>query len=119
MKSTLTALGIALLLVAAVTAPVHGQPDIQQTTSIKHVLTPALRDLDLPRVAPTGFNVEIPIRVVPGGTVVDTGVVFPGTQRELTGVPAPGTLANFPGLSDEDNAAVVGGRIVPPDTDGK
>ncbi len=32
--------------------------------------------------------------------------------------PAPAPIANFEGLSDDDNAATIGGRIVPPDTEG-
>ncbi|HEV8630205.1 MAG TPA: hypothetical protein VGV61_07795 [Thermoanaerobaculia bacterium] len=41
-------------------------------------------------------------------------------QAQLPGAQAatPLPLRNFEGLSDDDNAAVVGGRIVPPDTNG-
>jgi hypothetical protein len=38
---------------------------------------------------------------------------LPGAQA-----PTPQPLRNFEGLSDDDNAAVIGGRVVPPDTEG-
>jgi hypothetical protein len=41
-----------------------------------------------------------------------TAARLPGTLA----TPAP--LINFEGLSDDDNAAVIGGRVVPPDTEG-
>ncbi len=117
MKTRRFTLGLALLLAVAVAAPTLAQ-DVVRMDPVRPVLVPPLRDMDFAPVAPTGFNVEIPIRVVPGGSEIDNGIVFPGTQRELTGVNSPAPLVNFMGQSDDDNAATVGTRIVPPDTDG-
>ena len=122
MNSRIIALSSALLLLAAVAAPVIAQPDIEYSTAIAHALTPPLRDIVIPPAAPTGFNVEIPIRLVPGRVVDDRDVTPPNLQLEEFPVAGasltPPPILNFQGQSDDENASTVGGRIVPPDTDG-
>ena len=134
MKQEKIVLGAAVLLVALVAPPVMGQSeiirespppprsDVEYSTAVGHALTPPLRDLDPAPVAPTGFNVEIPIRIVPGGSVVDTGVIPPNLQTMEFPVPGaaptPAPTLNVLGQTDDENASTVGTRIVPPDTVG-
>jgi hypothetical protein len=119
MRSRFITLGLAAVLVSALAAPAFGQADrIVRLEPVASAYLPSLRDVQVEPAATTGFNVEVPIRIAPGGGRQDTGVVFPDIQDELTGVGAPTPLANFEGLSDDDNAATIGGRVVPPDTDG-
>ena len=90
------------------------------SAAVRHDTSPPLRDA-APKPVKPGNDREVPIRVPsrlagkpkPGLVRED-----PLRQREPgNGPPAPTSLI-FEGQSDDDNAAVVGFRVVPPDTNG-
>ncbi len=88
-----------------------------------HDVSQPLRDVNLPAQFPRGFHVEVPLHVPPaqGRANVSHG---PDTARQTDATPIPGAastlqpLVNIAGMSDADNSAVIGGRVVPPDTEG-
>ncbi len=66
----------------------------------------------------TGVQRQIPNKGVPRkGDGLTRSASDPVVQRQF-GLSQPEPLIQFEGLSDDDNAAVVGFRIVPPDTEG-
>ncbi len=87
-------------------------------------VSPPLRDVLAPAAPATGFSVEVnPLRAPSLPPRPDVrGKPDPGRQlaaQPFAGAaPTPAPLLSFPGLSDDDNAAVIGIRIVPPDTEG-
>jgi hypothetical protein len=84
--------------------------------------SPPLRDFVIREAAPRGFSAEVAISIRPGDARDPRGAEPDGGVQETmffpSAAPTPGVLVSAPGLSDDDNAVVVGGRIVPPDTNG-
>lgn len=125
MKHRMVALGSALLLAAGLAPAANASPDRPEVSvAVRHDISPPFRDLaSIPRRAVVQPNRQIDNKVPldlaqrakpnPGGPdpVLQTDV-----EIGETATPAP-TLS-FDGLSDDDNAAVLGGRVVPPDTNG-
>ncbi len=97
--------------------------DIESSRAIAHALTPPIRDIVMPEGVPTGFNVEIPIRLRPAQPIEEeVDITPPNLQLEeypVGGVSTtPSPILNFQGQSDDENATTVFTRIVPPDTVG-
>ncbi len=82
---------------------------------VKIDVSPALRDI--PARAPKPFAA----REVPNKTTSERPAV-PGTSANIQGTPGvpntPDPLAGWPGLNSDDNNAIAGGRLMPPDTQG-
>jgi hypothetical protein len=116
-------MGSALLLAAGLATAAQASPDRPEVSmAVRHDVSPAWRDLAIvPRRGAAKPDREIPNKVPldmaqrakpqTGGPdpVVDQGPIVNNT---------PTPLLSFDGLSDDDNAAIVGGRIVPPDANG-
>jgi hypothetical protein len=116
----------ALIAVGApawVAAQANGglRPDVGQ--AVAHDVSQPLRDVNVPPQFPQGFKLEVPMRVPPdrGRPNVSQGQ-DPLRQTDATPVPGaaatPAPYVNFDGMSDDDNSAIIGGRVVPPDTEG-
>ncbi len=113
------------LTVAAVPAwaagPPAGTPAYGHAAA--HDVSQPLADVDLPAQFPQGFRVEVPLHVPPGQGRSNASH-GPDRARQTDATPIPGAastqqpLVNFAGMSDADNSAIVGGRVVPPDTEG-
>ncbi|HEX9736841.1 MAG TPA: hypothetical protein VGG06_33155 [Thermoanaerobaculia bacterium] len=92
-------------------------------TQIHADVSPPLRDVKpLPPKA-AGFEKEISHQPPPAhGRGNAPGRQDPRRQTEDRPLEAaaltPAPILNFAGLSDDDNAATIGGRVVPPDTNG-
>jgi hypothetical protein len=124
MKQRMVALGSALLLAAGLAPAANASPDRPEVSvAVRHDVSPPFRDLALiPRKAVAQPNREIDNKVPldlaqrakpnPGGP---DPVLQPADVGE-DATPAP--ILSFDGQSDDDNAAVIGGRVVPPDTNG-
>ena len=94
--------------------------------AIRHAVSPPLRDIHRPVTPATPFELEAPLLAPPHITRPPNvpGAADPGRQvkalpfalPEAAATPQP--FLNFDGLSDDDNADVVGVRRVPPDTEG-
>jgi len=101
-------------------AATPGTPVPRVFADTRHDTSPPLREA-LPKPVRPGQDREIRIRIpdrIAGKPKPSAVEEDPLRQRELgTAPPAPPSL-NFEGQSDDDNAAVVGFRIVPPDTNG-
>ena len=86
-----------------------------------HDTSAPLRDIAKANTAPIGVNKQVPLLErpdygrYPDLAAPDGGLV--NASGPSLG-PTPGVLQSFQGLSDDDNAAVIGGRIVPPDVNG-
>ncbi|MGD2115657.1 MAG: hypothetical protein PVG07_11425 [Acidobacteriota bacterium] len=103
-----------------------GSPSIpvEVTQAARHDTSPPLREMRPVPVQQTADR-EIPIHV-PLDLLERFKGAAPGPDPLLegAGIGAPGAAAtptpliSFPGLSDDDNAATIGGRVVPPDTEG-
>ena len=105
---------------AAQAAPQARGPFVGQ--AIQHDVSRPLSEM--PRVAPVkGANREVPLRAVPerGRRYVE-GVPDPlrqsASRPEPEAAPTLAPTLNFEGLSDDQNASIVGFRVVPPDTNG-
>ena len=118
-----------VLLVALAASPVNGggrpHDPPERGHAVRHDTSPPLRDLDPPPPQRGKPDREVPLRAPPdlAGRHKPSGVgrdpVRQVADRPTQGASAtPGTLTNFEGLSDDDNAAVLGFRYVPPDTEG-
>ncbi len=100
------------------------QGQMEMVTSSRHntskpirSMQPAQRTLDVQvhrKSIDNKFKVGTPYS---SGAADKAGFVDPVWQT-TAGTQAPQVLANFDGVSDDDNAALLGFRIVPPDTDG-
>lgn len=124
MKHRMVAVGSVLLLAAGLAPAAKAsvdRPDVSM--AVRHDISPAFRDLAaIPRKAVAQPNRQIDNKVPldlaqrakpnPGGP---DPVLQPADVGE-NATPAP--LLSFDGMSDDENAAVLGGRIVPPDTNG-
>jgi hypothetical protein len=89
--------------------------------AIHHDTSPPLRDMAIPAAPFTGLSKEVPIGVKPDFGK-DPSLAEPdgGLQSDFAPSlgPTPAPTVSASGLSDDDNAVVVGFRIVPPDTNG-
>jgi len=117
-----------LLLTAAVVLPgawalgadATNGPKPVVSYDIKHDVSPPLRLIPVAPPRP-GPNRQIPL-----GRVERKNGIYPAPLLEdplLRGqgapaAPMPPPLVSFDGTSDDDNAAVIGFRVVPPDTNG-
>jgi len=127
MKTSVLVAALCLAVVAAgapaLAAAPAGTPAPQSGHAVAHDVSQPLRDVNVPPRYPQGFRVEVPLHVPPdrGRPTTSNG---PDPLRQTDAQPIPGAAAtaqpslNFPGLSDDDNSAIIGGRIVPPDTEG-
>lgn len=118
---------IALVVCAAcvvATAPAFaGPPTLVGQAAAHDVSRPLSEAPPAQAIAPPGFRVEVQHRPRPdrGKPNVNQGQ---DPLRQTSALPEPGAqatsapLVNVPGLSDDDNAATIGGRVVPPDTEG-
>ncbi len=91
-------------------------------TAIRSDLSIPLRDMKpRPLVQMPARQIPNVVRFVPPGLGADNGV---DELTQLSGAPdspqalTPAPSLSFDGTSDDDNAAVAGGRVVPPDTNG-
>lgn len=93
------------------------------TEPVAFDVSPTLREMAAHRTPPNvSLEEEENARDERGRTVTDQG--FSGDKAiqntPLPGNPAiPGTLTNFEGMSNEDNFAIFGGRVNPPDPVGE
>lgn len=117
-KSLLSVMAVASLVLAG-TLSAEMLPErngrAQALYPVKVDVSPALRDIPIP-AAKTVANREVPNKTtsirpeVPG--------ISANIQRE-PGVPnTPDPLAGWPGLGSDENQAIIGGRLMPPDTQG-
>ncbi|MGB5159861.1 MAG: hypothetical protein WBP10_07690 [Thermoanaerobaculia bacterium] len=120
LRTTIALASICSLALAL--SPVWAQGPVATTgQAIHHDTSPPLSEMALPAAPLTGLSKEVPIGVKPDFGK-DPSLAEPdgGLQSDfapfLGSTPAP--TASFEGLSDDDNAATVGFRIVPPDTNG-
>jgi len=108
--------------VDAAGSPVILGPEVGR--ALAHDVSEPLRDIVRRMGPPDNVNREIPLRVPQGRPGPPDHAQGPDPQRQGDDRPFPeaaltqAPTVNVPGLSDDDNAAVVGGRIVPPDTNG-
>lgn len=125
-KTRLTA-GL-FLLAATISAvePVAGQGTVgaQVSQAVRHDTSPPLNEMSVKRIGDRADR-AIPLRVPAdldqrhkpteaGPDPVRQSVFSPGP----TSVATPSPILSFDGLSDDDNSAVLGFRVVPPDTNG-
>jgi hypothetical protein len=123
-RTVLATLALALPALALGPSALHAvdwpalRPEVSE--AVRHDVSPSFRKLQLLKVASARPDREI-VNKVP----LDLAARFhptPARPDPVVGGPAteatPAPSSTFEGLSDDDNAAVVGGRIVPPDTNG-
>ncbi len=101
-------------------APITTHPAAKFSTAAAFDVSPTLRDL---ANRPSLRNKAINLPEERGPVVKDSGYTGDGalqrdSAREATAPQIPGTLANFEGLSNQDNFNIFGGRVNPPDPDG-
>jgi len=114
-----------LLLMMSLVIPAWAQSgEMSYGKSVYNDTSPALRDM-VEQAAPAipTPNKEIPLREKPavGQDQPAAPAESDGGQNFLPGwqmAPTPAPTVSTSGLSEDDNAAIVGGRIVPPDTNG-
>ncbi|HEX5760468.1 MAG TPA: hypothetical protein VF121_14880, partial [Thermoanaerobaculia bacterium] len=107
---------------AAAPALAQGPPGPPATAvAARHDVSPPLRSIPVRPPLPGQANRAIPIRTPldlaerhrPSPAAPD-----PVLQSAVGAAATPSPIRNFEGLSDDDNAAVLGFRVVPPDTEG-
>jgi hypothetical protein len=124
MNRRVIAMGSALLLAAGLATTANASPDRPEVSmSVRHDVSPPLRELAQTfRRNAAQANREIPNKVpldLAQRAKPHTGGPDPVLQQDgpiVNNTPTP-TLS-IEGQSDDDNAAVLGGRVVPPDTNG-
>jgi hypothetical protein len=122
MSHRFVAVGSALLLAAGLATAANASPDRPEVSmAVRHDTSPALRDQPVVPRRAAQANKQVPNKIPldmaqrakphPGGPdpVLDEGPIVNNT---------PTPLRSFDGQSDDDNAALLGFRIVPPDTNG-
>ncbi len=119
-RRTIALAGLCTLALALSPAWAQG-PVVTTGKAIHHDTSPPLRDIAITATPPTGLNREVPIMEKPDfgkdpSLAEPDGGVQSDYAPSLGPTPAPSVSAS--GLSDDDNAVVLGGRIVPPDTNG-
>ncbi|MEO8287248.1 MAG: hypothetical protein ABI670_12560 [Chloroflexota bacterium] len=95
------------------------QPSATFSTAVAFDSSPALRSVAAQVTLPAGES-EMEIRAERGPVAKDKGYSGDGAlQAGASGAKVapliPGTLANFEGLSNQDNFNLLGGRVNPPD----
>ncbi len=118
--------GVALMVGNLV---LHGTPPGESLTpqvgqAVRHDVSRPLSEIGIRTGPQTGASVEVPLRATDrrAGKPDRPGSADP--LRQLLERPFPGAaltpapVSSFDGLSDDDNSAVVGFRVVPPDTNG-
>ncbi len=124
MNRRVVAIVSALLLITGLATAANASPDRPEVSmAVRHDVSPAFRDLAaIPRRVAAQPDREIENRVpdMMQRAHPSTGGPDPVLQTDAgpTGSATPTPLSSFDGISDDDNAAVVGGRVVPPDTNG-
>lgn len=124
MNRRIVAMGSALLLAAGLATTANASPDRPEVSmAVRHDVSPPLRELAQTfRRNAAQANREIPNKVpldLAQRAKPHTGGPDPVLQQDgpiVNNTPTP-TLS-IEGQSDDDNAAVLGGRVVPPDTNG-
>ncbi len=118
-------LAVALALVGALPAvpALAASPDHPEVSfAVRHDVSPPLAQQPIRRPRAGQPDRQIPLRVP-----LDLAARYHPTPpaadpllavSETFAVATPSPILTFEGLSDDDNAAVTGGRIVPPDTQG-
>jgi len=122
------------LLVLATAVPVLATSPTAQLTpagigpvvgqAFQFDISPPLAEMVHRAGPPSGVNREIPLGVPDKRPDRPDQAQGPDPVRQTDDRPIPDAavtqppIVNIPGLSDDDNAAVVGGRINPPDTNG-
>jgi len=127
LKTPVLVAALCLAVVAAgapaLAAAPAGTPAPSFGHAVAHDVSQPIRDIDIAPRYPQGFRVEVPLHVPPDRGRPTTSTA-PDPSRQTEALPVPGAAAtaqptlNFPGLSDDDNSATIGGRVVPPDTEG-
>lgn len=115
---------VALVGVPLSAAPGDGTDGPYIGRAIDFDISPPLAELA--RMGPSskaaGRSRAIPNKQLPGvnraARVVPDPLVQTQDVGEIDVAVTPAPSSNFEGLSDDDNAAVINGRIVPPDTEG-
>lgn len=117
-KSLLSVMAIAsLVLAGTLSAEVLPERNgrAEALYPVKVDVSPALRSIPIPAAKPVA-NREVPNKT----TSIRKEV--PGTSEKvqtMPGVPnTPDPLAGWPGLGSDENQAIIGGRLMPPDTQG-
>ncbi len=122
MKKFGFAVAMALLLAGNALAAAAPRPDLPEVSmAVRHDVSPPLASQ--PVIRPEAK----PNREIPNKIPLDLAARHHATppamdpllkESEAFGVRTPSPLLTFEGQSDDDNAAILGGRIVPPDTNG-
>ncbi len=119
-RTTIAVAGLCMLALGLSPAWAEG-PVATTGQAIHHDTSPPLRDITITATPPTGLNWEVPIMPKPDFGK-DPSLAEPdgGVQSDYAPSlgPTPTPTVSASGLSDDDNAVVVGGRTVPPDTNG-
>jgi len=120
-----TGVPFVLIIMAAWLVPAAARPAERRPTAGKAVKHDASLTLSEMAASMSGQRIvdrEVnPLRPPGSGKPDFIGQPDPVRQSvaQLPGATlTPQPLVNFEGLSDDDNAAVIGGRLVPPDTEG-
>jgi hypothetical protein len=124
-RAITVALAAFLALLATPAWSAGNAPGVHPETgnAIAHDVSRPLSEVHVPPQFPQGFQVEVPLRAAPARTRPNVSQ-GPDPLRQSDAEPVfgaaatPAPLINVPGLSDDDNAATIGGRVVPPDTEG-
>ena len=119
----------AVLSVSAAPAAAPPAPKAKFSTAVAFDKTPALRDMArsaAPRAAQTAAPDEEPRDIRPergpvaedrgfsgDGAIQESGVLRAATASSAAAIPAP--MANFEGISNQDNFNIFGFRVNPPD----
>jgi hypothetical protein len=120
---TIALVAAALAAPASAQSPARAQPRWSQAVAFDTTVG-TLRDLAAryPKRSPSErIQALKEIRAERGPTPVDRGFSGDGAVQARAAQPAPSipsTIANFEGLSNQDNFAIFGGRVNPPDPDG-
>ncbi|HPA52978.1 MAG TPA: carboxypeptidase regulatory-like domain-containing protein, partial [Thermoanaerobaculia bacterium] len=119
MKRVLSAIAVAGLVMTG-TLSAEMLPETkgraQVLRPVKMDVSPALRDIPVPPLKPFDAR-EIPNKTTPQRPAT------PGTSEKIQTTPGlpntPDPLAGWVGLGSDDNQAIIGGRLMPPDTQGE
>src|SRR6266566_8664017 len=128
LAAVLLVLAAAALVFLAVSPPAAAQPTARTqpltpkfSPAVAFDVLPALRNLP-PAARPSIFdpNKIIEVRPERGPEVQSKGYSGDGALQPFSPAPSiPSPLANFEGLSNQDNFNIYGGRVNPPDPNGE
>lgn len=96
----------------------------QSGTAVQHDVSPPLREMVTRVAPPSGLSKEVALRAPHIQRERPNASQGQDPLRQTDARPFPEAAVSLPpsvsfaGLSDDDNASIVGGRIVPPDTNG-